>query len=244
MNAREAHAMLEAARQNPHLIAQVVLTTSQLPMDRTVNRLIAEGYVGDVLAIEANLNMTRGFIDRDAPFDWRLDADLTGFNRFPLGIAYEAVARWVGEAKRVMAMGTTFVKTRHDPQSGLRRTIRMPDHLDVVAEMVCGAQAHLGLSTVSGLAPEFAITIFGSEGTLRITLSELSGGQRGDESLTEIAIAPEEEGGWRFEEEFVNAIRGKEVIPHTTFDVGVKYMEFTEAVARSMADGRAISLPL
>jgi predicted dehydrogenase len=120
----------------------------------------------------------------------------------------------------------------------------MPDHLDVVAEMVCGAQAHLGLSTVSGLAPEFAITIFGSEGTLRITLSELFGGQRGDESLAEIAIAPEEEGGWRFEEEFVNAIRGEGVITHTTFDVGVKYMEFTEAVARSMADGRAISLPL
>ncbi len=237
--------MLKAARQNPHLIAQVVLTTSQLHMDRTVKRLIAEGYVGDVLAIEANMNVTRGFIDRDAPFDWRLDADLTGFNRFPLGLAYEAVKRWVGEAKCVMAMGTTFVKTRHDPQSGLRRAIRMPDHLDVVAEMVCGAQAHLGLSTVSGLAPAgFAITIFGSEGTLRITLSELFGGQRGDEALAEITIAPEEEGGWRFEDEFVNAIRGKGVITHTTFDVGVKYMEFTEAVARSLAEGRAISLPL
>jgi hypothetical protein len=46
------------------------------------------------------------------------------------------------------------------------------------------------------------------------------------------------------EEEFVNAIRGNEVITHTDFETGVKYMEFTEAVNRSMTTGRKISLPL
>jgi hypothetical protein len=42
----------------------------------------------------------------------------------------------------------------------------------------------------------------------------------------------------------VNAIRGQEVITHTHFEDGVKYMEFTEAVTRSMVEGRAIALPL
>ena len=40
------------------------------------------------------------------------------------------------------------------------------------------------------------------------------------------------------------AIRGEEQITRTPFDVGVQYMEFTEAVARSSQTGQAISLPL
>ena len=55
---------------------------------------------------------------------------------------------------------------------------------------------------------------------------------------------PEDRGGWRVEEEFVQAIRGEEKITHTAFEVGVKYMEFTEAVARRMATGSAVPLPL
>jgi hypothetical protein len=62
--------------------------------------------------------------------------------------------------------------------------------------------------------------------------------------LQEIPIVPEKAGSWRVEEEFINAIRGKEEIKLTTFADGVKYMEFTEAVARSAALGKAINLPL
>ena len=243
-NAQEAHKMLDAARAKPQLISQVVQTATILPTDRTVKRLIAEGYVGDVLAIEVNLNMARGFVDRETPFGWRYDADIVGLNVFPFGIACEVILGWVGAATRVIAMGKTFVKTREDPQSGLRRTIRVPDHLDVLAEMACGAQAHFGLSNVSGLAPEVALTLYGSEGTLRSTLEKLFGAHRSDTELHEITIAPAEKGGWRVEEEFVNAIRSREPIARTTFDIGVRYMEFTEAVARSMAEGRAIPLPL
>ena len=57
-------------------------------------------------------------------------------------------------------------------------------------------------------------------------------------------ISPEEEGRWRVEEEFINAIRDLEPVKNTTFATGVKYMEFTEAAARSVLDGREISLPL
>ena len=62
--------------------------------------------------------------------------------------------------------------------------------------------------------------------------------------LPKFPIPAEEEGGWRVEEEFVSAIRGHEVITHTNFEDGVKYMEFTEAVTRSMTTGKAIPLPL
>ena len=242
MNAREAHAMLSAAIGKPHLIAQVVPSPFTLRVDKTAQRLIAEGFLGDLLAVE--VHEKRGFLDQDAPLSWRQDFDLSGYNVMLMGVWYEAVMRWVGEATRVLALGKTYVKMRPDPNSGTLRAVRIPEHLDVIADMACGAQAHFGVSQVSGLAPSNGMTLFGSDGTLQTADDRLYGAQRGDTTLQEIPIPPEEEGGWRVEEEFVNAIRGNEVITHTTFADGVKYMEFTEAVGRSIAKGKAITLPL
>ncbi|MER3474550.1 MAG: hypothetical protein C4335_11080 [Armatimonadota bacterium] len=239
MNVREARQMLEAARARPHLVTQVVPSPFTLKVDPTIQRLIAEGYLGEILAIEVRAGGT--FIDRESPLHWRQDFDLSGFNTMTLGIWYEAVLRWVGEAKRVTAMGKTFVPMRRDAEGRLR-AVRIPDHLEVVAEMVCGAVAHFQISAVTGLAGSAEVWLFGSEGTLRFADGRLYGGRRGDTSLSEIPIPAEEEGRWRVEEEFVNAIRGKEKIRLTTFEDGVKYMEFTEAAIRSMAEGRAIAI--
>ena len=52
MNASEARAMLEAARRRPHLVAQLVPAPHTLKADRAIQALIAEGYVGDLLAVE------------------------------------------------------------------------------------------------------------------------------------------------------------------------------------------------
>jgi predicted dehydrogenase len=60
--------------------------------------------------------------------------------------------------------------------------------------------------------------------------------------LSEIPVV--NRGKWRVEEEFINAIRGEEKITHTPFDIGVQYMEFTEAVTRSAQTGQAVALPL
>ena len=43
---------------------------------------------------------------------------------------------------------------------------------------------------------------------------------------------PEKRGGWRVEAEFIGAIRGEETVRLTDFASGVRYMEFTEAVAQ------------
>ena len=50
--------------------------------------------------------------------------------------------------------------------------------------------------------------------------------------------------GWQVEEDFVDAIRDGRPVTHTSFADGVKYMEFTEAVQISMAEGRRVELPL
>ena len=241
MNAREARIMRMASRQKTHLIAQIVPSPMTLRVDNTIKRLIAEGYIGDVLAIEARAG--GAFLDSESPLQWRQDFDLSGLNIMSMGIWYEALMRWVGEATRIMAMGKTFVKMRPDAD-GVMRSVRIPEHIDVVGDLACGAQLHIQVSTVAGLAGAPEVYVFGSNGTLRFSGNKLYGGQKDDTELSEIDIPDTEAGGWRVEEEFVNAIRGNEVITHTDFDTGVKYMEFTEAVTRSMQSGTAITLPL
>lgn len=241
MNAREAHAMRLMARRKAKLTAQIVPSPMTLRVDNTIKRLIAEGYIGDVLAVEVRAG--GAFLDTETPLQWRQDFDLSGLNIMSMGIWYEALMRWVGEATRISALGKTFVKMRPDAD-GEMRSVRIPEHIDVIGELACGAQLHMQISSATGLAGAPEVFIFGSLGTLRFSGNKLYGGRKGDEALNEIDVPRDEEGRWRVEEEFINAIRGEEIITHTDFDTGVKYMEFTEAVSRSMSSGNTVSLPL
>ena len=113
MNASEARLMLEASRRNPHLVTQVVPSPYTLKIDRTVQKLLVEGFVGDLQALEVRANAP-GFLDRESPLHWRHDRDLSGLNILGMGIWYEAVMRWVGEAKTVKAMSRVSVRQRKD----------------------------------------------------------------------------------------------------------------------------------
>ena len=66
------------------------------------------------------------------------------------------------------------------------------------------------------------------------------GAEKGQKELEQIKIPDNEVGGWRVEEEFINAIRGEELITHTSFTDGVKYMKFTDAIYDSFSTGQKI----
>ena len=242
MNAAEARRMHRASLAHPQLVAQIVPSPMTLGVDRTVQRLMTQNYLGTPLVVDAQVGGT--WLDTEGPLHWRHDLDRSGCNIMSMGIWYEALMRWVGEAVSVSAMGRVFVPRRMDEETGTLRAVRIPEHVDISAEMACGAQLHMQVSAVTGLAGPPHITLYGSAGTLRFTAGELLGGQRGDESLAPLEIPEGERGAWRVEEEFVNAVRGREAITHTDFATGVKYMEFTEAVTRSLQTGRVIPLPL
>ncbi|MDJ0720564.1 MAG: Gfo/Idh/MocA family oxidoreductase [Desulfobacterales bacterium] len=242
MNAREAHAMLAAARARPQLVAQVVPSPFSLGVDRTIQRLLAEGWLGRLLAIDIRDN--GGFIDMESPVSWRQEIRYSGVNTMMLGIWYEALMRWVGAAERVVAMGQVCANPLRSEDTGQLTAVQVPDHLDVIARMACGAQAHFRSTRVAGLcAPSHAV-LYGSEATLRFESGRLLGGRRGDERLKKVSIPAEEAGAWRVEEEFIDAVRGRAPVQLTTFEDGVRYMEFTEAVIRSLKSGQAIHLPL
>lgn len=241
MDAAEAREMLAVSQRYPDLVAQVVPSPMTLGVDQTVSRLVKEGFLGRLFAVEVR-DYAGAFVDEDAPMHWRQDVRLSGKNVMTLGIWYEAVMRWVGGAKNVMAKGQVNVGQRLDGDSGELSEVEVPDHLVVVADMECGAQATFQVSQVVGGVQAGEVVLSGSEGTLKVCDGRLYGIQRGESGFQEIPVPEKERGGWRVEEEFIRAIRGEEVVTHTTFADGVSYMEFTDAVARSMADGRVVDV--
>ena len=243
MDAGEGRRMLEASRRASGLVAQLVPSPPTLEVDETLTRLIAEGYVGEVLAVELTTTQNARFVDREEPLHWRHDVTLSGHNVMNMGIWYEAMMRWLGPARRVMALGKIAVPQRRD-EGGALRDVKIPDHLEILATLRDGAVARLRFSSVAALGPGTEAWIFGSDGTLRLDAEgkRVLGGRRGDKELAEMAIPAERRVGWRVEEEFINAIRGREKVSRTTFEDGVRYMDFTDAVARSIALERAVDL--
>ena len=87
--------------------------------------------------------------------------------------------------------------------------------------------------------------IFGSQGTIHLdNANNIFVGRRGDRELRPHPNPPEGRFRHRVEEEFINAIRGIEPVSQNTFEIGVRYMEWTEAVHRSAESARSVSLPL
>lgn len=249
MNSQEAHEMLRESRLNPDCIAQIVPAPMTLPFDRTVVGLIADGAVGDLIALDARIAVGSDFPNFDAPAHWRHERDFSGNNIMSMGIWYECLMRWVGPAATVQAVGQSVVAHRLDEQ-GRRTAMTIPDHIDIIGRLEQGGQMRLNITSVAGHAPAGPeVYVFGTEGTLCLRPDAESGltlyaGKRDDAGLEPIAIDPAKRGGWRVEEEFINAIRGIEPVTHTDFVTGVKYMEWTDAVTISLRQNCAVSLPL
>ncbi len=249
MNLAEAREMLKVSRRYPSRVAQIVPAPRTLGFDQTIVEMIGEGYIGDLITVDARMAPGSDFPAFGSALHWRHDRDFSGNNIMSMGIWYESMMRWVGTMSTVHAVGQSVVSHRVD-DTGRRVPMTIPDHIDVIGKMEQGGQMRFSLSSVLGHAQANAeIYIFGTEGTLYLrednsgTMSLLAG-KRGEDGLQEVKINPAKSGAWRVEEEFINVIRGREPVTHTDFVTGVKYMEWTEAVTLSLRRGEAVKLPL
>ena len=238
-NASEAENMYAVSQAHPDLITQIVPAPFTFGVDKTVKRLINEGFIGDVLAADVRFSGQQ-FLDKNSAMTWRQDKAMSGNNIMAMGICYESMMRWIGCADSVMARGKVYV-TKRDNGNGEMQDIEIPEHLDIIADMRNGAQAHLRFSAVAGFAAENEFRIMGSSGNLVIRGDSLFGAQAGDDELKTIEIPEHERGAWRVEEEFIAAIRGEAPIELTRFEDGVRYMRFTDAVTESLQKGQLVS---
>jgi predicted dehydrogenase len=252
MNSHEAHRMLRTARRWPQLVTQVVPSPFGLKGHEIMVEKIQAGFLGNLREIQV-YSFNRALADPAAPLSWRQDAALSGYNMLALGILHETLLRWTSQPVRVLAQAHAFIPTRIDPESGVRRQVGTPDSVHVLSVLEGGARAVYQLSSVTPFGQQAGIWLFGSEGVLHYDLlsdrmrgaSLQSGaGEAGADALPEIPIPPARARSWQVEAEFINAIRTGSPIQFTTFETGVAYMEFTEAVAQSAQQGSAVDLPV
>jgi predicted dehydrogenase len=245
MNAREAQRMLDKSRERPELVAMVVPSPYGLTGDPYVRRLIDDGFLRHLRELHVT-GWSGDLADRSRPLHWRQVTKFSGFNTLNLGILHETALRWSAPAVRVFAIASKFVPSRKDSETGERVRVGTSDAVQVITSQEDGS---VGVYRVSGFHPHDpgnTIGLYGSGGTLvyDLTRDELFGAKAGKKTLAPLPIPQELRGGWRVEEDFVAAIREGRPVTRTDFATGVRYMHFTEGVARSSRHQEAVTLPL
>jgi predicted dehydrogenase len=213
----------------------------------TVMRLLSEGAIGRPYHVLVT-SFSDWFADPDQPLHWRQRASTFGRNMVDLGQQLEVLQRWMGQPVRVTAVAGYAVATRYDTEHLAPRAVERPDTLTAVAELSNGAHATFVLSAVAHHGGNLrAVRIFGSEGAIHYEAADdrIWLGRAGSPDLQPVAVRPEDEPGAGVEERFIAAIRaGSTDAGSVSFADGVRYMETTEAFARSAESGGAVDLPL
>lgn len=247
MDASEARTMLAASERHPDLVAQVVPSPFGLRAHSLVKDMIRDGRLGQLREVIV-LGTNAALSDPHSPLHWRQSAGLSGVNMLALGILHETLLRWLpADPTAVFADAAIFTSERTDPASGAVRRVETPDSVHVLAQFPEGLRGIYHLSGVLHHGPTMQIHLYGSKGTLRYELvpeDRLLAGRADENGLHEVDIPEDRAGSWRVERDFIDAIRGEKCVHLTDFATGVRYMEFTEAVARSVRTARVVSLPL
>jgi len=240
MNADEARAMQAAALEQPELTAMVVPSPFTLWADRTIQRLLAAGAIGEL----RSARLTWGGSVGGGPTDpWRRERRYSGNNVLTLGIVYEAVSRWLGHAVAVEARTELFQPTAAGPDGTIAH-LDVPDYVAVLAEFPGRVHATFEISAYAAYGGPNGVHLFGTAGTLWVDVSNqrLAIATAASPEYTPVEIRGADRGDWRVEAEFIGAIRGEEDVRLTDFATAVRYMAFTDAVLESAATGARISL--
>ncbi len=239
--AAEAEAMLAASRAHPRRVAQVVPAPFDYRMGPTIRAMVRNGDIGEIREVVVTA-MNGSALEADTPLHWRQRADYSGRNVMLLGIFNEVVQRWLGDTTRVLAHARIFTTHRRDPETEREHAIAIPDSLGVFADMANGARATYLMSNVADLPPYEGIVIYGAKGSIRWSPDDTAAIVRRSGQVEPIFPAPEAVGRWRVEADFVDSIREGKPVTLTSFEDGVRYMRFTDAVWQSWQAGRPVDI--
>ena len=240
-NLSEAQRMVAAAKSSGRVTA-LYPPRPGLKGDRLMKRLLhEENFVGDVTELRVT---GMSFEKPPAGYDWRLDPAVVGVNALTLGLWVEVAQRWVGPAALVSAVAKVHRPVRRSA-TGASVAAIVPDSVVAAGTLRCGAAFSYHLSQSASFSPGHGIEIYGSRGALiyRLFSEEILGATGDAGEPAPMVVSAEEERSQTTDREFIDAIRrGVAVSP--TFEEGLRYMEFCEAVALSEHSGSAVRLPL
>jgi predicted dehydrogenase len=230
--------MLAAAQARPQLVTMLCPAPHGMRGGRFFQKLLRDGYTGEIWHFRLTA-LTDKFSDPHAPAHWRQRTELNGINALTVGIYAEVLQRWLGSPRRLHAQMKVSVPKRDG------YVVHMPDVVQVFGQWPNGVAGFLEWSGVAQFPPDEMLTIHGRDGTLvyNFTRDEILGARRGEKELSVLAVPPELESAWTVERDFIDAVLSGGH-PEPSFDTGVRYMEFTEAIHLSARGGHAVELPL
>jgi len=239
MNGDEAEDMLAASLDHPELTSMIVPAPTSIWGDRTILRLLADGALGDLRTMRLTWG---GSVSGGAADPWRRQKRFSGHNIMAVGILYECVARWLGDATSVQAR--TEVYETAERAAGRTDHLDVPDYVAIQAEFPARVHATIEIAAHATNGGANAALLFGTAGTLRVDFDAktLALAPSGSSEFAAVEIRPDERQDWRVEAEFIGAIRGEEQVHLTDFATGVRYMRFTDAVNEAAAMGQRIPL--
>lgn len=238
MDLREGREMLAAAQARPHLVTMLCPPPHGMKGGRFFQKLLHDGYAGELWHFRLNA-LNGSLSDPLAPPHWRQRTELSGHNVLTVGIYAEVLQRWIGLPRRLHAQMKVSVPKREG------YVVHIPDVVQVFGQWPNGLAGSLEWSGVAQFAPDEMLTIYGRDGTLvyNFTKDEIHGARRGEKKMHLLEIPPELETPWSVEKDFIDAVvHGGH--PEPSFETGVQYLEFTEAVNLSARGGHAVELPL
>ncbi len=163
--------VMAARARDAGVITMVPFTYHYMPVNRWVQRLVADGFVGRPLHL--NLRYYTGF-GFDSSYAWRFDREIAGSGVIgDIGSHWIHLARWlIGEPEQsISAVSTTF--TDRDPRPDGGDYERMEDSVVMTVRYRSGAYGVLQTSAVCHEPGRFGqshhIEVHGTEGTVHAT---------------------------------------------------------------------------
>jgi predicted dehydrogenase len=237
MNLAEARAMLAAAESQPRRPVTMLcpppngmkhgLYFEKLLLDRAIGRLYHFYFRG----------LNAQWADPTAPPHWRQRSELSGNNVMSVGIYGEVLGRFLGDPVALCAQGRIFIENRQG------YTVKIKDCVQALGEWPENVAGLLEWSGVARSAGSEFLEIYGAEGKLVYDFSsdQILLGRGDQDTLAPLPVPPEYVRGWTVEQDFIRAVRQRGC-PEPSFRTGVRYMEFVEAIQRSIADGTWVKL--
>lgn len=267
LSAQQAEEMAAAAAR-AGVVTAVPFTYHYMPVFRWVRQLVADGFVGRPLHLNARYYTSFGF---DEAYSWRFDQEIAGSGIIgDLGAHWVHLARWLLDDTEtsISAISSTFVE--RGPRPDGTAYVPVEDSVVMTPRYRSGAYAVLQTSAVCWEAGPFEqshhLELHGTEGTIYATsdwdtVQEVSGLQRGDAARRALPIPDEIWNGVRrgpvhdtYRDVFrttdamtrgwISAIRD-DVGFQPGFDEGLAVQRVLDAAVRSAAaDGAAEALDL
>ncbi len=256
LTSAEAQGLVDAAKANG-VRTMVGFQRRASPPYMRLKELVAEGYVGEVLAVHFNMQGS-GVLNNTSDRSWRRDKSV-GTNTMTVNFGHEidAVLNAVGELTEVSGRVTTQVTQWFETDTKQYVDVTAPDNIFMEGMLGNGAviTAHVGMQPHHGSG--YRLEIYGREGTLVMIPKgggdfQILGGKGDDSALQEMPIperltwVPDTLKGGSFNvgqmwARFAESIRtGEHVEPD--FATGLKRHKLMEAIERASETGQRQTL--